>query len=88
MNAESKQWRGCSAFASQKASSMKFLVTAQMEFYQWIEAPTAEDVSAFVDAGQGTWHQTLNQPLTNIKIKPVEVETTGEEIKDSKSNSE
>ena len=45
---------------------MKFLVTGKAEFYQYVEADTAQE--AVIKLDQGEWHRTLNVTLEDIKV--------------------
>lgn len=58
---------------------MKYLVTGNVEFYQWVEADSEDE--ARQRASKGQWRQTINQPIQELQIKPMEIETIGEEKK-------
>lgn len=61
---------------------MKYLVTCKVEFYQWLEADSEEDVRAYVkNQPNGQWLQTMNQPIQNVQVKQMEIDTTGSEVK-------
>lgn len=63
---------------------MKFLVTGMVEFYQWVEADSAEEAHEKIDMNnwRQTQYSTAEETVQNVKVKgPMEIETTGEESK-------
>lgn len=58
---------------------MKYLITGKVEFYQWVEADSEDEASDQMENGQ--WYQTMNQPIQDVQIKQMEVDTTGVEVK-------
>jgi hypothetical protein len=57
---------------------MKYLVTGYFEYYQYVNASSEEEARSKID--KFGWYQTINHPIQNVQVKPVEIETTGEEV--------